>query len=386
MLSEILKLIPREEVKKIISHHKGDYCTKSFRSWDHLIAMITGQLSGAISLRELAVTLNSHPECHYHLHTKEVKRSTLSDANNNRNFVVFRDIASLLVSKLSSQRKALDNVVTVLDSSLISLRSRGHEWANQSKSGLSNKGLKLHVQFNHTEDHIEYVSINPASINDVTIAQSIPLMSNRVYVFDKGYCDYNWWKALADNGNTFVTRLKKNASFKVKDINPIAKEDKGFIIKDQVIVLSNKHPRAKKVNILAGIPLRLIEIKHPNGKEEPFMIVTNTLDASAQRIAGWYKERWSIELLFKWLKQNLKIKRFMGESHNAIMIQLFVAIISYVLLKFYQKMIQTHVRLKDVGVLVKTHLFTRPKLPERKRERRCLQLQSCQQLTFGFYS
>ncbi|MGL5784778.1 MAG: transposase, partial [Alphaproteobacteria bacterium] len=99
-------------------------------------------------------------------------------------------------------------------------------------------------------------------------------------------------------------------------------------------------PRGKKANELARIPLRIIEIKHPKGQEEPFRIVTNSLDASASRIAGWHKERWSIELSFKWLKQNLKIKRFMGESRSAMMIQIFVALISYVLLKLYQAMNQ----------------------------------------------
>jgi len=386
MLNEILKLLPRELVKKIVDHHKGDHYSKSFKSWDHLVAMITGQLSGANSLRDLAITINSHSEAHYHLHTREIKRSTLSDANNNRNFAIFRDIATALIPKLSSQKKAIGNVVTVLDSSLISLRSRGHEWTKELNTGVRNKGLKLHVQYNHSEDYIEYVHVSPSNLNDVNVAQNLPLMSNRVYVFDKGYCDYNWWKALADNGNIFVTRLKKNAAFTLEKSLEIANTEKGFILRDQIITLSNRHPRAKKVNELAGFPLRLIEIRHPNGKEEPFMIVTNALEASAERIAGWYKERWSIELLFKWLKQNLKIKRFMGESHNAIMIQIFVALISYILLKLYQALLQGYWRLKDVGTLVQGHLFTRPKLPKRKRERRKLQLESCNQLTFGFYS
>lgn len=386
MLNEILKLLPREIVKKIVDDYKGDRYSKTFKSWDHLVAMITGQLAGVTSLRELAITINSHSESHYHLHTREVKRSTLSDANNNRNFAIFRDIATALIPKLSGRKKIIDNVITVLDSSLISLRSRGHEWTNEMNMGVRNKGLKLHVQYNHSEDHIEYVHVSPSNLNDVNVAQNMPLMSNRVYVFDKGYCDYNWWKALADKGNIFVTRLKKNAAFTIEKSLEIADTDKGFIQKDQIITLTNRHPRAKKVNELAGIPLRLIEIQHPNGKEEPFMIVTNAIDATADRIAGWYKERWSIELLFKWLKQNLKIKRFMGESHNSIMIQIFVALISYILLKLYQRMLQGYLRLKDVCTLTRTHLFTRPKLPQRKRERRRLQLDSCNQLTFGFYS
>jgi putative transposase len=386
MLSEILKLLPRDTIKKIVDQHKGDHYRKSFKCWDHLVAMITGQFAGVTSLRELEVTINSHPECHYHLHTQSVKRSTLSDANNNRNFGIFRDIAETLISGLCNQQRVLQNVVTVLDSTLIRLASRGHEWANETMSRDHNKGLKVHIQYNHSQDHIEYVTVDNATLNDVTVAQNLPLNTDRIYVFDKGYCDYNWWKAIADKGSTFVTRLKKNAAYKVVKSNELTDEDKEFILKDQVITLSNRHPRAKRVNELSGIPLRLIQIQHPSGKEDPFMIVTNALDVSAQHIAGWYKERWSIELLFKWLKQNLKIKKFMGESRNAIMIQIFVALISYVLLKIYKGLMQSSLRLKDVCTLLRANLFTRPKLQSRKREKRRLLLESSRQLSFGFYS
>lgn len=386
MLSEILKLLPRDEIKKIVDQHKGDRYRKTFKSWDHLVAMLTGQFSGVMSLRELEVVINSHSECHYHLHTRNVKRSTLSDANNNRDFALFRDIATTLISRLCNQQRCLKNVVTILDSTLIRLASRGHEWAEETTSRDHNKGLKIHVQYNRGEEHIEYVAVDNANFADITVAQNLPLSSHRIYVFDKGYCDYNWWKAIADKGSTFVTRLKKNAAYTVIESRDIADEDKGFILKDQVITLSNRHPRSKKVNELSGVCLRLVQIQHPSCKEKPFMIVTNALEASAQCIAGWYKERWSIELLFKWLKQNLKIKRFMGESRNAIMIQIFVALISYVLLKLYQGLMQSSLRLKDVGTLLKMHLFTRPKLQHRKREKRRLLLESFKQLSFGFYS
>jgi putative transposase len=201
----------------------------------------------------------------------------------------------------------------------------------------------------------------------------------------KGYCDYNWWKAIEDKGSHFVTRLKKNAAYTLLHTYPVAEEDKGFILKDSLITLSNKHPRGGKNNDLAGSPLRLIEIRHPSSTEKPFHIVTNAVNASASSIAGWYKERWSIELLFKWLKQNLKIRRFLGESRNAIMIQIFVAIIAYALLKLYQTAAHLiTLRLKDVGVLVKANLFTRPKLFARIREKQRDASQTNPQFTLGF--
>jgi IS4 transposase len=386
MLSEILKLLPRQDIQKITHKYKGNRYTKSFTTWDHLVAMITGQLAGVTSLRELELTLNSHPQSHYHMHTKSLKGSTLSDANNNRNFALFRDIAMTLLSRSCSQKKQLQKILTILDSSLILLKSRGHEWAKDTATRSSNTGLKLHVQYDKSNDHIEYVTVNNSNVNDITVAQRFSLEEGRIYVFDKGYCDYKWWRAVADKGSIFVTRLKKNAAYKVIKSFEIADEDKDFILKHQTIILSDRKWHRNKGKEPCKIPLQLIEIQHPSGKEESFMIVTNDLHASAQHIAGWYKERWSIELLFKWLKQHLKIKKFMGESRNAIMIQIFVAIISYVLLKNYNQLVNYSLRLKDICTLVKSSLFTRPKLHLRKRERRRLLLEASQQLSLEFYS
>jgi putative transposase len=384
MFGDILKMVSRSEIKALITKHQGDRYRKSFKTWDHLVAMLAGQLSGASSLRDLEVTLNSHPFLHDHLGVTGVKRSPLSDANTTRNFQVFREIALSLLSRLDrSKRHSFEQVLTLLDSSPLRLSGRGHGWAKKTRD--SNAGLNLHVQYDHASACIEYVAVEDATLNDVTIAQQLALEAHRIYVFDKGYCDYNWWKAIADKGSHFVTRLKKNAAYTLLHTYPIAEEDKGFILKDCLITLSNKRPRGGKKNDLAGIPLRLIEIRHPSNTEKAFYIVTNAVEASASSIAGWYKERWSIELLFKWLKQNLKIRRFLGESRNAIMIQIFVAIIAYALLKLYR--IAAHLmtlRLKDVGVLVKANLFTRPKLFVRIREKRQNPSQTNPQLAWEF--
>lgn len=384
---EIMKLLPRTEIKKLIQQHQSDRYRKTFKTWDHLIAMLTGQFAGVTSLRDLEVTLNSNAHHHYHLKCGKVKRSTLSDANKRRDFSVFRDVAAVMISRLGRQKKDLERIVTIFDSTLIRLDGRGHEWAKETQSRPHNQGLKLHVQYNHTDAHIEYVEVGAATVNDVTVAQNIPLEGHRIYVFDKGYCDYNWWKSMADAGSMFVTRLKKNAAYSIEKTLEIAEADKDFILKDQIIKLSNKNPRWKKVNTLAEIELRLVEIQHPNGKASGFRIVTNALEASAQQIAGWYKERWSIELLFKWLKQNLKIKKFMGETRNAIMIQLFAALIAYVLVALYHRLsAAAGVRLKDMCMLIRSTLFTRPKLYERQRERRRSLAHSSLQLSLRFHT
>lgn len=254
-------------------------------------------------------------------------------------------------------------VVTVLDSSPILLLGTGFEWAEASTSRAYNAGLKMHVWITPETDHLEHVQVTDMNVQDVSVARQTPIEHDRVYVFDKGYCDYNWWKEIEDAGSVFVTRLKRNAAYKLLKTQRIPPSDRSSILSDRVITLTNKKPRAGKTNTLAGHPLRVIEIPHPGGKKTPFLIVTNALEKRASDIARLYKDRWSIEILFKWFKQNLKIKKFLGTSRNAVMIQIYTAMIAYLLLQAHKKLLsQTGtLRLKDLLIIAKTSLFTRPK-------------------------
>lgn len=387
MFSEILTLLSRSEIKKVVQKHNGDRYRKSFKTWDHLVAMLTAQFGSLTSLRELEVALNSHTHHHYHLNCSKVKRSTLSDANKGRSFEIFRDIAMGLLCRLRNKKQELKQVITIFDSTLIQLNGRGNAWSQSSRTRLNNQGLKVHIEYNQAEESIEYAEVSATTINDINVAQQVRLKENRIYVFDKGYCDYNWWRSVSDHQSLFVTRLKKNAAYTVVETRNISEEDKHFILKDEIIKLSNKHPRGNKKNRLAECELRVIQIQHPSKKEAPFMIVSNALDCSAQQVAGWYKKRWSIELLFKWLKQNLKLKKFIGENRNAIMIQIYVALIAYILLKLYSRLRKENGwRLKDINTLIRTTLFARPQIQDRRRERRCLLEQYSRQLSLGFCS
>jgi putative transposase len=180
MFGDILKMVSRTEVRALVMQHKGDRYRKSFKTWDHLVAMLAGQLSGALSLRDLEVTLNSHPLLHYHLGVTGVKRSTLSDANTTRDFKVFREIALSLIARLDrSRRQSFEQVLTLLDSSPLRLSGRGHGWAKKTRD--ANAGLKLHIQYDHASACIEYVAVEDATLNDVTIAQQLPLEAHRIY-------------------------------------------------------------------------------------------------------------------------------------------------------------------------------------------------------------
>ena len=380
----ILKLIPKSQIKEMVKKHKSDRYAKSFKTWDHLVSMVYSQFSGASSLRDITNSFNLHANHHYHLGSTEVRRSTISDANNNRSCEVFRAIAGLMIEQLKGQKKELKEVISLIDSTPIQLLGRGSQWADSTKTRNSCKGLKLHVEYDSRAENIEYIEITDSNVNDVTIGQKLKIEANKLYVIDKGYCDYNWWQEIIDQGANFVTRLKYNANYEVRANMFIEKEDIGFILKDQLISLKNRNPRGGKVNNLAGQVLRLVTIKHPS-KDKDFTIVTSAVDKSASEIAALYKERWDIELLFKWLKQNMKVKNFLGESKNAICIQVYVAIICYVLSSLFKKLSAGVIkRLKDAVVIIKTAIFSRPVLEQRMREQRAQKIFNTKQLAWIF--
>lgn len=385
-LSEILKLIPREKFKSLVEKYGSDRYTKRFKTWDHLVTLLTAQLSGAKSLRDLETLVNHHPESHYHLNLSSAKlsRSTISDANQRLKPDVFRDLASSLMVSNRKAKRELSNLITILDSSPILIRGRGSEWAEATKVR-SNKGLKLHVQYEHTLNNIEYIEMTNSNVNDLTVAQRVPLVKDRIYVFDRAYCEYNWWDKIGNHGSKFVTRLKIKSAYKVLENLTINSEDKGFILKDQLITLTNKFPRANRKNNIVGKPLRLVKIVHPKEPKKDFLIVSNAIHATAAQIAGWYKERWAIELLFKWLKGNLKLTHFLGESRNAIMLQIYVAIIAFLLLQAYHRCSYSNTyRLKDVTTLVKAQLFMRPRLTENIYKRRMNEARKSPQITMVY--
>ena len=371
-ICEVLKLLSRKNIEEIIEKNKGDRYSKKLSTWQQMVTMIVAQLSGCTSLRDIELLLDRQQNNFYHMGLgSAVKRSTLSDSNKKRDAGIFKSIAELTISRLSEKKKHLKNVVSCIDSSIIRQESRGNDWSKGSRRG--SKGLKLHVAYDSTNDQIEYAEVTDANINDITAGKKMHLDQDKIYVFDKGYSDYNWWKEIHDAGSFFVTRLKKNANYKVIEKREVKQEDKDFIKKDELIELSNKAPRGGKKNNLHGITLRLISVKHPDPKrKDPLIIVSNNLDDEADVISGWYKKRWGVELVFKWLKQNLKLKKFIGESRNAVLIQVYVAIICYVLMKMYQASSEIFrgMRLKDIAVLLKNSLFEREALTVKRREKR----------------
>ncbi len=366
-LHRILQLLPEQLVRSAVRRHASDRYRKRFRTKAHLLALLTAQLCGASSLRDVETLLYRHRHRLHHAGGVVTPRSTLSHANNTRDWRVFAEIAQGLMARQGrGTRRQAGQVMAALDSTPIRIAGRGSGWAERTRTRHGNQGLKLHLMIDVDEATLQWARTSGMNVNDITMGRDAPLQEGCIYLFDKGYCDYNWWRDILDAGAHFVTRLKRDAACEVVRERPC---DGKCVLSDHIIRLTNKRPRAGAINRLAGRPLRLVRIPHPGGKKGPFLIVSSLLDVPAEDVAEAYRKRWRIEVVFKWLKQNLKIRRFMGESRNAMLAQLWVAIIAWLLLRQYHRLttgkgfLDGARRLKDTRILVAATLFQPPPRP-----------------------
>jgi len=324
ILGKLVEPISRRRVREIVDRHDGDAYDKSFKSWDHLMVLIYAQLSGALSLRSLEVGWNANSQHHYHLDSGPLRRSTLSDASQRRPAAVFAEIFEVLAGQLDRQlRRDGTAMLRLIDSTPIPL-GKLCDWA---KSNGRIRGMKMHVVYDPNSDCPRILDITDANVNDAQIGRTISIETGATYVFDKGYCHYGWWTAIAKAQAVFVTRPKSNMGLKLIGQRPIeVAQGDGFTILDDAEVSF-----ASKGDSKLPIRLRRILVKRQQG--DTITLLTNDLKRSAVEIAALYKGRWQIELLFRWIKQHLKIRRFFGNNGNAIRLQLFAAMIAFALLR-----------------------------------------------------
>ena len=333
-LQLLLQAMPWAVFDRAVEKHRGDRHCKGFDSRKHLVAMVFAQLSDVSSLRQLEASFNQHSRQHYHLAVNPVRRSTLADANRLRNPEIFADTVQALMQCAGRTLRADRGfMLYLLDSTTISLQGRGFDWT--AATATRHQGLKLHLMYARDTHCPVFHSITPANVNDVTQGQKFPIQCGATYVFDKGYCNYSWWHRFTKAGARVVTRPKKNAALVVKEIRPIEPADAHVILRDQVERFRHASNRAGHKNLHAETDVRRITVNRPG--EEPLVLITNDLQSPAKEIAQLYKERWQIELFFKWIKQHLQVKRFLGRSENAVRIQLLIALIVYLLVLLYKK-------------------------------------------------
>ncbi|CAN5195385.1 hypothetical protein BH10PSE12_BH10PSE12_36140 [soil metagenome] len=239
----------------------------------------------------------------------------------------------------------------MIDASPIPLRDPHFGWAEADNRV---RGLKLHVGYDPRAQVTDWIEVTSPKTSDIAAARAMPVVPGKVYVFDKAYLDYNWWHRLHGQGALFVSRLKSNTHRR----EVVARVPRGAgIVADNDLKIGHAAPRGGAKNALFAVPLREILVER-DGKA-PLRLITNDLVRPADEIAALYKERWQIELLFKWLKQNLKIRRFIGRSQNAVKIQLYVAFIAFLLLRLFRHMSARGHSLKALLDRVGVALFSR---------------------------
>lgn len=323
----LLKHLPWDQFASLVKKHDADARVRQLTTKSQFVALLYGQLAGAASLREIEAAMRSHQARLYHVGASAPRRSTLADANAHRPAALFAELFSVLLKQARrGLRRSLAEATHLIDSTGLRLDRRSADWARFSASVC---GAKLHVVYDPDADQPIYAQITAAKVNDITVAKAMPITPGATYVADLGYQDYGWWATLDAAGCRIVTRLKTNAPLAIVEDRAV---DDEAILSDRVGFLNARQMHSRR-NPMSD-PVREIRVRIETGAE--LRILTNDLDAKARTIADLYKRRWAIELFFRWIKQTLKVTRFLGTSENAVRIQIAVALIAFLLLRLAQ--------------------------------------------------
>ena len=329
VFAQLTDFLDRNHFNYLVRKYDGDKYVKHFTCWNQLLVLMFGQLSNRESLRDLIVALEAHHEKCYRLGLgKQATRSNLAKANENRDFRIFEDFAYRMIDEARRRRVTdifkLDGNVYAFDSTTIDLCLSVFEWA---KFRTTKGGVKVHTMYDVETQVPAFVHITPAAVHDVKAMDVIPYEPGSFYIFDRGYNDFKRLYRINVLKSFFVIRAKGNLKYKaVKWKRRLPKN----VLSDAEIVLTGYYPSKY-------YPERLRLIRYwdeEQGRE--FMFLTNAIGLKALLVAELYKNRWQIELFFKWLKQHLKIKKFWGTSENAVKTQIYVAIITYCLVAVVQ--------------------------------------------------
>ncbi len=354
VFGSILKHVPWSQFERLVARHGSDARIRRLTTKSQLLALLYGQLSGATSLRDIVTGLESHAARLYHLGAGSVRRSTLADANTLRPAAVFCELFGELVKQAHrGLRRAVEGTTYLIDATVVPLSALCADWARFSANSC---GAKAHLIYDPDADCPVFFSVTAANVPDVVVGKAMPIVPGATYAFDKGYYDFGWWAKLDAAGCRFVTRLKANTPFAVERKRFL--EPGGIILSDQIGHLPTRLARSRRNPM--DKPVRGIDVVADNGKV--LRILTNDLDAAAQDIADLYQRRWAIELFFRWVKQTLKIRHFLGTSENAVRIQIAVALIAFLLLRLVQHALKITQSPLTYARLVRANLMHRRSL------------------------
>jgi len=354
IFSQIMDFVPKYEFNELVKKYNGNYKVRKFSCWDQFLSMSFAQLTYRESLRDIEACLNAQPKKLYHMGIKgHVTRTNLANANQNRDWRIYAEFAQIMISyarKLyrgdSEFSTELDNTIYALDSSTIDLCLSLFPWAKFRR----NKGaIKLHTLLDLRGSIPTFVEITPGAVHDINILNELMTEPNSFYIMDRGYLDYKRLFQMNKNHSFFVIRAKNNLRFRRIFSNKIDKTS-GFIC-DQIIKFTGQLSQKK-------YPDKLRRIKYKDTEKGViYVFLTNNSKISAQTVAELYKNRWKIELFFKWIKQHLKIKAFYGNSLNAVKTQIWMAITSYVTIAIIKKILKIELNLYTILQILSVSLF-----------------------------
>jgi hypothetical protein len=352
MFSQLLKLFPRTEFQALVKRTLAERHARGFTCWGQFVAMLFCQLGRAHSLREICGGLASCEGKLSHLGITAPSRSTLAYANEHRPWQLYRAVFQELLARCQAQvtgrRKfRFKNKLVSLDATVIDLCATLFDWAKFRRT----KGaVKLHLLLDHDGYLPSVAVITEGKRHDVRVARTLRFDAGTILVMDRGYVDYEWFGKLTTDGVFFVTRLKDNAVYAVEERRAVP--ERSHVRRDEVIRLTGVAAESKCPH-----PLRRVEVEDPDTGDR-LVFLSNHLRFGATTIAAIYKDRWQIELFFKALKQNLKVKTFVGTSANALKIQLWTALIALLLLKYLQLKARFAWSLANLVALLRMNLFT----------------------------
>jgi hypothetical protein len=361
VFAQFFELVKPYDFDLCVKRYQGNLNVRSFKCWQQFLVMSFAQLSFRESLRDIEYCLGSMQKKLYHCGIKsEVTKSTLADANEKRNWRIYADFAGVLMKTAISLYKGehalskeLQSVIYAFDSTTIDLCLNLFPWAafRSTKSA-----VKMHVLLNTEGSIPEFISITEGSVQDVLMLDKLTFISGCIYLIDKGYVDFERLYKIETSKAFFVTRAKENMSYNVVKENLISNSK--TVRKDELVKLKRWHTRR-----WYPIEIRRIEfVDSATGLELTFL--TNNMKLSAETIARLYKERWRVELFFKWIKQNLRIKKFYGYSDNAVKTQLWIAVCDYLLLAILKKNLKINYSLNQMLQILSISLFEKVDLKE----------------------
>ena len=351
MFSQLLKLFPRTEFQALVKRTYAERHARGFTCWGQFVAMLFCQLGHAHSLREICGGLRSSEGKLQHLGITAPARSTLAYANEHRPWQLYRAVFEALLARCQplgrGRRKfRFKNKLVSLDSTVIDLCATLFDWAKFRRT----KGaVKLHCLLDHDGYLPSVVVITEGKRHDVRVARTLRFDPGTVVVMDRGYVDYAWFGQLTAQDVFFVTRMKTQTVYRVVERRAVP--ERSAVLRDEVIELTGVDAAMK-----CPFRLRRVEVDDPD-KGSTLVFLTNHLTFGATTIAAIYKERWQVELFFKALKQNLKIKTFVGTSANALKVQVWTALIAILLLKYLQLRSRFGWSLANLVALLRMNLF-----------------------------